>query len=94
VKRTWREGSLAGDPEGSGDGHLFSYELRLGKLEGGGGLVYRGFESWIKGLWGWGISLSRGSVDGASRRAPLPGNQKHGAFERYAKYPVGGSPFL
>jgi len=40
------------------------------------------FESWMKGLWGWGISLSRGSVEGASGRAPLLGNLKDEVFER------------
>jgi len=38
------------------------------------------FESWMKGLWGWGISLSRGSVKGASGRAPLLGNPKDEVF--------------
>jgi hypothetical protein len=30
----------------------------------------------MKGLWGWGIAFSRGSVEGASGRAPLLGNLK------------------
>jgi hypothetical protein len=34
------------------------------------------FESWMQGLWGWGIALSRGSMVGASGRAHLPGNPK------------------
>jgi hypothetical protein len=38
----------------------------------------------MKGLWGWGIALSRGSVEGASGRAHLPGNLKDEVFERYA----------
>ena len=42
------------------------------------------FESWMKGLWGWVIALSRGSVEGASGRASLPGNLKDEVFERYA----------
>ena len=42
------------------------------------------FESWMKGLWGWCIALSTGSVEGASGRAPLPGNMKDEVFERYA----------
>jgi hypothetical protein len=37
----------------------------------------------MKGLWGWGIALSRGSVEGASGRAP-PGNLKYEVSERYA----------
>jgi hypothetical protein len=82
VKGTGREDSLAGDLEGSGDGHLFSKELHLGKLEKGG-LSIGEFESWVKGLWERGISLPRGSVEGASGRAPLPGNQNDGTFERY-----------
>jgi hypothetical protein len=46
----------------------------LGNLEEGS---FTGdFESWMKGLWGWGFSLSRGSVEGASGRAPLLGNPK------------------
>jgi hypothetical protein len=34
------------------------------------------FESWMMGLWGWGIALSRGSMEGTSGRAPLPGKPK------------------
>jgi hypothetical protein len=51
----------------------------------GGGLSTGDFESWMKGLWGWGISLSlsRGSVEGVSRKAPLLGNPKDYVFERY-----------
>jgi hypothetical protein len=45
----------------------------------------RDFESWIKKLWGGGISLSRCSVEGASGRAPLLGNPEDKVFERYAK---------
>jgi len=44
----------------------------------------------MKGLWGWDIALSRGSVEGAWERAPSPGNPKGEVFERYAKGPVGG----
>jgi hypothetical protein len=44
----------------------------------------RDFESWMKGLWEWGSVLSRGSMEGASGRAPLPGNPKDEVFERYA----------
>jgi hypothetical protein len=35
----------------------------LGNLEEGSSTV--DFESWMKGLWGWGIELSRGSVEGS-----------------------------
>ena len=35
----------------------------------------------MKGFWQWGISLSRGSVEGASGRAPLLGNPKDEIFE-------------
>jgi len=52
----------------------------LGKLEEGSSTG--DFESWMKGLWGWGIALSRASVEGASGRAPSPGNLKDEAFER------------
>jgi hypothetical protein len=38
----------------------------------------------MKGIWGWGIALSRGSVEGASGRASLPGNLKDKVFERHA----------
>jgi hypothetical protein len=38
----------------------------------------------MKGLWGWCITLSRGSMEGASGRALLPGNLKDEVFERYA----------
>jgi len=48
----------------------------------------------MKGLWRWGITLSRGSVEGASRRAPLLGNPKDEVFERYAKCPESGPPTL
>jgi len=38
----------------------------LGNLEEGSST--RDFESWMKGLWGWGITLSRGSVEGGLRK--------------------------
>jgi len=38
----------------------------------------------MKGLWGWSIALSRGSVEGVSGRAPLPGNLKDEVFEKNA----------
>jgi len=46
----------------------------LGNLEEGSST--RDFESWMKGLWGWGSTLSRDSVEGALGRAPLPVTQK------------------
>jgi hypothetical protein len=64
----------------------------LGNLEDGSSTG--DFESWMKGLWGWGIALSRASVEGASGRAPSPGNLKDEAFERYAKCPVVRPPSL
>jgi hypothetical protein len=45
------------------------------------------FESWMKGLCGWGISLSRGSVEGVSLRAPLLGNPKDEDFLKICKIP-------
>jgi len=54
----------------------------LGNLEEGSSTG--DFESWMKGLWRWGIALSRGSTEGASGRAPLLGNMKDEVFERYA----------
>jgi hypothetical protein len=47
----------------------------LGNLEEGSSTG--DFERWMKELWGWGISLSRGSVEGASGRDPLMGNLKN-----------------
>jgi hypothetical protein len=38
-----------------------------------GGLIYRDFEIWLKGLWGWSVSLHGGSVKGTWRGAPSPG---------------------
>ena len=52
------------------------------------------FESWMKGLWGWGIAFSRGSVKGASGRAPLLGNLKDEVFERYANALLAGLLFI
>ena len=52
------------------------------------------FERWMKGLWEWGICLSRGSVEGASGRAPLLGKPKDEVLESYAKCPVSGHPSL
>jgi hypothetical protein len=46
----------------------------LGNLEEGSSTG--DFESWMKGLCGWGIALSRGSMERASERAPLPGSPK------------------
>jgi len=64
----------------------------LGSLEEGSST--RDFESWMKGLWGWGIALSRDSMEGASGRAPLLRNLKDEVFERYAKFPISGPPSL
>jgi len=64
----------------------------LGNLEEGSSTG--DFEIWMKGLWGWGISLSRGSMEGASGRNPLLGNPKDEVFKRYAKCPVSGPPSL
>jgi len=48
----------------------------------------------MKGLWGWGKALSRGSVEGASGSAPLPGNMKDEVFERYANALWVGLPLI
>jgi hypothetical protein len=72
VKRTWREGSLAGDPEGyiekgSEDVQLFLW----GNLEEG--LSTRGFHSWTKGALRMGhLSLS------LSEEAPWRGPRRQG----------------
>jgi hypothetical protein len=82
------EGSLAGDPEGYLEKAL---ETGISFHKGSVWETWRracllgGFESWMKRLWGWGTALSRGSVEGASGRAPSPGNPKVEVFERYAK---------
>jgi hypothetical protein len=68
------------------------YLQTLGNLEEGSSTM--DFESWMKGLWGWGIVLSRGSVEGASGRAPLPGNLKDEVFERYANALWVGLPLI
>jgi hypothetical protein len=52
----------------------------LGNLEEGSSTG--DFESWMKGLWGWVIAFSRGSVEEALGRAPLLGNLKDEVFER------------
>jgi hypothetical protein len=66
----------------------------LGNLEEG--LSTGDFESWMKGPCGWGISLSlsRGSMEGASGRNPFLGNPKEEVFKRYEKCPVNGTPSL
>jgi hypothetical protein len=48
----------------------------------------------MKGLWGWSLALSRGSMEGASGRAPLPGNLKDEVFERYANSLWAGLPLI
>jgi len=48
----------------------------------------------MKGLWGWGIPLSRGPKEGVSGRDPVLGNPKVEDFEKYAKYPVSGYRYL
>jgi hypothetical protein len=63
VKGTWREAFLSGDPEGYLEkalrrALLFIGALLLGNLEEGSSTG--DFESWMKGLWEWGIALSRG----------------------------------
>jgi hypothetical protein len=50
----------------------------LGNLEEGSSTG--DFESWMQGLWEWGIALSRGSVEGALGKAPLLGNLKDEVF--------------
>jgi len=45
------------------------------------------FESWMKGLWGWGIAVSRGSLQGASGRASLLGNPKDEVFLERCRMP-------
>ena len=52
------------------------------------------FETWLKGLWGWGIALSRGSKEGASGRAPLPWKMKDEVFERYENATWAGLPLI
>jgi hypothetical protein len=64
----------------------------LGNLEKGSSTG--DFESWMKWLWGWGIALSRDSVEGASGRAPLLGNLKAEVFERYANSLRAGLPLI
>jgi hypothetical protein len=64
----------------------------LGNLEEGPST--EDFESWMKGLWGCGIVLTRGSGEGASGRAPLPGNLKDEVFERYANALWAGLPLI
>ena len=60
VKGTWREGSLSGGPEGYLEkaletGISLHRGSDLGNLEEGSSTG--DFESWMKGLWGWGIAL-------------------------------------
>ena len=43
-------------------GHLFIGAPLLRNLEEGSSTW--DFASWMKGIWGWGITLSRGSVEG------------------------------
>ena len=97
MKGTCREDSLAGNSEGYLEkAREMGISFHRGPIWGTWSerLSTGDFESWMKGLWGWGISLSRGSVEGASGRAPLLGNPKDEVFERYAKCPVSGPPSL
>jgi len=60
VKGTWREGFLSGDLEGYLEkaletGISLHRGSDLGNLEEGSSTG--DFESWMKGLWGWGIAL-------------------------------------
>jgi len=91
-------GSLAGDP----DGHLekaletgisFLAAPLLGNLEDGSSTG--DFESWMKGLWGWGIALSRGSVEGTSGRTPFTRGTRKMRFLRVMQNaPRAGLPFI
>jgi hypothetical protein len=67
VKGTWRKGSLPENAKG-----YLQKAVGVGISFQKGGMwgtwrraLTRDLESWMKGLWGWGISLSRGSVKGA-----------------------------
>jgi hypothetical protein len=71
---------------------LFIGAPLLGNLEEGSSTG--DFESWMKGLWGWSIALSRGCVEVASARVPLPGNMKDEVFERYANALWAGLPLI
>jgi hypothetical protein len=57
----------------------------LGNLEEG--FFTEDFEVWMKGLL---FPSLRGSMEGASGRAPLLGNLKDELFEIYRKCPAGG----
>jgi len=59
VKCTWREGSLAGDCEGYIEKALeMGISSHRGPVWGPqGGLICWGLDIWMKGLWGWSISL-------------------------------------
>jgi hypothetical protein len=76
LEGTCREGSIAGDPEGYVEKALQTgisfYRGPTG--EPGRGLTYCDFERWMKGLYGWSISLLRGSVDRASREGSFTGD--------------------
>ena len=76
MKGTWREGSLAGDPEGYVEKALETgISFHKGPVWGTWskaclpGTTRAGW----RGLWGWSISLCRGFVEGASGGAPSLG---------------------
>jgi hypothetical protein len=94
-KGAWREGSLAGDPEGYLEKALETgISFHRGSIWGTWRARLPGTtESWVKGLWGLRASLSQEAPwRGASGRAALLGNPKDEVFERYAKCPLSGLP--
>ena len=97
VKRTWRESSLAGDPEGYVEKAL---ETGISFHRGPVWRTWRRarllgtFRDGWKGLWGWSISLWKCSVEGT-----LGGSSFNGDPGRYVKkspdmgIPLHGGPF-
>jgi len=68
VKGTWREGCLAGDPEGYVEKSLETgISFHRGPVCGiwWRARLPRTLRKRWRGLWGWGFSLWRGSVEGA-----------------------------
>jgi len=61
-----------GDPEGYERRALGTGTTLYGGSVGAtwGGLIYWDFEIWLKGLWGWSVSLHESSVKGTGRGAP------------------------
>ena len=65
-----------------GTSNIMKGGSRDGNLSIWGGLIYWDFELWLRGSWGWSISLRGSSVKGTWRGGGLPPRDSEGYLEK------------